>query len=145
MRLLVVILVVLTCVSAAEAQVIDGTNWADRRWGTPRADDISVYAGDDFVWAGGGGDWIAGGPGLDTLYGGSGPDVVIGGRGPDHLYAGCDGQCDPADGNRLYGGRGGDRIHARNNRRDYVDCGPGIDVVWTDVEDSVGNCEREGS
>lgn len=143
MRILAAIFAFLFLAPVAHSQVIDGTNQADRRYGTPRADDISVYDGNDFVWAGSGGDWIAGGRNRDTLYGGSGPDIVIGGRGADRLYAGCDGQCDAGDGNRIYGGAGNDRVFTRNHRRDYVDCGGGDDIVWADLEDNVGNCEEE--
>jgi hypothetical protein len=51
--------------------------------------------------------------------------------------------------NRLYGGKGGDRIVSQDlndsgiGQRDVVDCGPGHDTVTVDFDEGpVRNCEE---
>jgi hypothetical protein len=38
-------------------------------------------------------------------------------------------------------GAGNDTIHARNGRRDTIDCGAGRDTVWADRIDRLAHCE----
>ena len=83
--------------------------------GTPRADIIHAYGGDDLVSALEGRDEVHGGYGTDRLYGG---------YGDDHLIS------------RDLNGSG-------IGMRDVLDCGPGDDTFAADYEDRVlDNCEE---
>jgi Ca2+-binding RTX toxin-like protein len=76
----------------------------------------------------GGGDTLDGGDGADRLEGGDGADALIGRGGLDLLL----------------GGSAGDRIDARDRRRDGVECGADRDTVFADRVDRVArDCERE--
>lgn len=61
------------------ADVVIGTNAANR---------IYTGAGNDFVSALGGNDYISAGDGMDTVYGGAGNDFIIGGSGDDFMDGG---------------------------------------------------------
>ena len=78
---------------------------------------------------------LDGGPGHDRLTGGSHDDRLAGGSGADRLR-GLGGR------DHLMGGSGRDRLHARDRRRDRVDCGPGTDTAIVDRKDVVRRCER---
>ena len=119
----------------ALAALVEGDNGDNTLTGTPRADTIRAFAGEDVVWGFSGRDQIFGGNGADELYGNSYGDRISGGGGEDHLY----------------GGYGDDHIASRDlngrgiGQRDLVDCGPGYDTFAADFEDQVlENCE-EGS
>jgi len=72
-------------------------------------------------------DTIDGLAGSDTIRGRGGADVLTGGTGFDLIY----------------GGAGGDRIKARDQHVDQIDCGPGSDTAIVDrAEDGVFDCER---
>ena len=74
------------------------------------------------VTTSGGGDRLEGGAGNDTLGGGN-PKA----RGRD----------------RIFGGPGRDEIYARDGVRDYINCGPGKDVVsYSDRSDRAVGCEK---
>ena len=78
--------------------------------------------GNDAVTTSGGGDRLEGGAGNDTLGGGNPKQ-----RGRD----------------RIFGGPGRDRIYARDGVRDYINCGPGKDVVsYADRSDRAVGCEK---
>jgi Ca2+-binding RTX toxin-like protein len=62
-----------------------------------------------------GADSLFGGPGPDQLFGDFGPDILNGGPGAD----------------RFVGGRGSDRIIARDGAVDQIDCGLGIDRIFS--------------
>jgi RTX calcium-binding nonapeptide repeat (4 copies) len=114
--------VALSAASATIAGVgdtsLDATPGPDRIVGTTGADRIHALAGGDRVRALAGNDWIAGGRGDDILRPGRGQDWVRG--GPDS-----------------------DVVHARDNERDVVRCGPGLDRLGADDEDLVArDCER---
>jgi hypothetical protein len=75
--------------------------------GTPSADRIYAYEGDDEMWGYGSGDYIDAGPGDDTVVGDSygvngGNDTLIGGEGDDSITGG-EGEDD-----QCYGGPGTD-------------------------------------
>ena len=119
----------------ALAALVEGDNRDNGLIGTPRADIIHAYGGEDLVSALEGRDELHGGYGADTLYGNRYGDTIFGGYGQD----------------RLYGGYGDDHLVSRDlnssgiGMRDVVDCGPGYDTFAADYEDRVlGNCE-EGS
>jgi Ca2+-binding RTX toxin-like protein len=119
----------------ALAALVEGNNGDNTLTGTPMADTIRAYGGEDLVSALSGRDEIHGGYGADHLYGNRYGDTIFGGYGQD----------------RLYGGYGDDHIVSRDlnssgiGQRDVVDCGPGYDTFAADFEDRVlGNCE-EGS
>ena len=82
-----------------------------------------------------GSDRLLGTAGLDSLCGRGGDDELRGRDGPDRLFG---------DGGRdfLSGGPGRDSLHARDNARDVLLCGPGLDVVRADRRDTVApDCE----
>jgi hypothetical protein len=95
------------------------------------ADDGEAGEGDNVgadveeVAGGAGSDVIIGNALGDRLHGRAGDDTIVGGIGED----------------RLEGEEGNDTIEARDGRFDSIDCGPGYDVVYADLEDSTENCE----
>ena len=96
----------------ATKAVFVGTAGPDTIYGTPKADVIYGKAGDDSLHGLGGNDVIYGGLGSDTIRGGDGNDVEYGGPGNDVLHA-----------------------VANDNQLDIVDCGPGHDVAWLNVDE----------
>lgn len=79
------------------------------------------------VRGGDGADRLDGGPGADVLDGDAGADTISGGAGRD----------------RVSGGDGDDSIDTRDDERDEVACGQGVDVVSTDPIDAVAaDCEE---
>lgn len=73
--------------------------------------------------------------GSGVLHGADGDDVLTGGDGPDEIYGG------PGR-DLMFGGAGDDFIEAKDGARDFVDCGPGLDVASIDDADRVApNCE----
>ncbi|WP_217913316.1 hypothetical protein [Miltoncostaea marina] len=102
----------------ASAVTVLGTRGVDVLNGGPRA---------DYLRGGPGADVLKGARGNDKLYGGPGADLLIGGAGTD----------------RFYGGPGRDTIRAKDGRRDFVSCGPGVDRAFVDRADTVArDCER---
>ena len=100
--------------------------------------------GDDFFRGSEGNDVADGGSADDALYGRRGNDRLLGGTGDDTI-SGADGS-DLLNGgpglDTLLGGRGDDVLHARDRRRDVVDCGSGVhDRAFADRADVVRNCE----
>src|SRR5215204_6150786 len=90
---------------------------------------LTGTAGDDTLVGTDGDDRLDGRGGDDTIYGGSGDDTIFPGEGDDDVYAGA----------------GDDLIFARDTGgKDYIDCGPGFDVVYTIHRDdrTLSNCER---
>ena len=117
----------------ALAALVEGNNGDNGLTGTPRADIIHAYGGDDLVSALEGRDEVHGGYGADTLYGNRYGDTIFGGYGTD----------------RLYGGYGDDHLISRDlnssgiGMRDVLDCGPGYDTFAADYDDRIlGNCEE---
>ena len=107
------------------AKTIEGTGGHDRLIGTPHKDRIDGRAGSDV---------IAGRGGSDNLRGSAGSDRINGGGGRDEF--------DMRHGEEI-GGLGDDVIHARDGRRDEINCGPGEDRAVVDrAEDGVINCEH---
>jgi Ca2+-binding RTX toxin-like protein len=68
---------------------------------------------------------MSGGSGPDRRYGDCGNDKLTGGAGLDHLSA----------------RNGNDRLTTRGGRRDYVNCGHGIDLALVDRFDVGASCE----
>ena len=116
-------------------------------YSTKNARGVSIHLGSagTMVSPGNRDDVIRGGKGPDRIAGGGGDDNVIGGPGSDSLYGGGG----TRDGGRdaVSGGPGKDLISAFDRRdtratADTVQCGPGIDVVQADWNDTVGaDCE----
>ncbi len=89
--------------------------------------ELSPTSGADGFLGIDGDDSLKGAEGNDALCGNDGADTLTGGPGSDHLS----------------GGPGGDTLKARDNHRDFVSCGPGVDRVSADRLDRVaGDCER---
>lgn len=85
--------------------------------GTDGKDRLNGSGGDDGILGHAGDDALAGGGGSDEIYGGPGRDLMFGGSGDDF-------------------------IEAKDGARDFVDCGPGLDVASVDAADRVAsNCE----
>ena len=120
-----------------------GLEGNDRVCGEAGADRVSGGAGDDSLFGDdcgtptgrAGNDVLSGGAGNDRLSGGAGDDRLSGGDGSDVLVGGS--------GHNSYGaGAGADDVHARNGRRETIDCGPGRDIARVDRGDRVRSCER---
>ena len=71
--------------SAAQGQLINGTDKSDKLVGGYGHDTISGLAGDDTIDGQAGSDAIYGGDGNDNLSGNFGDDRLYGGAGNDHL------------------------------------------------------------
>jgi Ca2+-binding RTX toxin-like protein len=107
----------------------------------PRRDiAINMFGGSgrDRLVAGGKRDQLAGGGGDDLLRGGRKAGVLQGDAGEDRLIA--------APGRQLLlGGAGDDFIDARDDSRDDIDCGDGVDVAVVDRREGlipIEDCER---
>jgi hypothetical protein len=110
----------------ADDDVITGSMANDCLSGDFGVDHLTDDLGDDLLRGGGGPDVETGGAGQDVVIGNAGDDILRGGLGHDHLW----------------GNRGNDRINARDGRHDWVDCGAGHDLVFTDGHDDIAsNCE----
>lgn len=171
------------------AHTVEGTPGSDFLWGTRDPDLTNGYAGDDEIRGSTGYDCLYGGTGNDLIRAGFHNDRVFGGEGNDRLTAfvgndviragrGDDVICDSdqvfsrcfrdrngtyranvSDRDRVFGGRGDDRITAGPQRdmisggpgddvidsqdgdRDQVRCGPGSDIARTDIKDQTSDCE----
>ena len=105
-------------VAPAVAEVVRGTQEADRLVGGKKSDRLKGRAGDDR---------LGGKAGNDEMLGGDGGDKLIGGTGYDQMH----------------GDAGDDLIRARDGQPDLVDCGEGLDrAVVDEVEDGVFDCEE---
>ena len=84
--------------------------------GTPRAEGITGYLGDDRIEGGGGDDFIDGREGNDRIQTPAGPGAAVlhGGRGNDWILA---------------RGAGGDSLHGMGGR-DWLRSGPGADSLF---------------
>jgi Ca2+-binding RTX toxin-like protein len=86
-------------------------------------------------------DTIDGGPGADTLTGAYGNDTITGGPGPDKIVGDRDGRCNELHCD-LSPGSSSDTIDALDGEADSVSCGPGLDTVKADAQDTVApDCE----
>jgi Ca2+-binding RTX toxin-like protein len=102
-----------------------GTKKADRIIGTDGADQIDGKAGDD------------------GINGRDGDDTITGGKGNDNINEGPVVFKDD-DKDTVFGGAGDDRINVFDrDALDFVDCGPGNDIVFADNEanQNLINCE----
>ncbi len=107
----------LVLAAPALAQIIKGTNGDDKLIGTKNADRL------------------VGKDGNDTLRSSEGKDVVFGNEGNDFIKSG-------QDFDEIKAGKGDDEIHTRDGELDYINCGPGEDLVLADpVEDDTPGCE----
>jgi Ca2+-binding RTX toxin-like protein len=107
-------------------------------WPAVAGNDGRPGEGDDIqadvenVWGGDGGDDLFGSSANNRISGIWGDDYVEGGAGGDTLLG-------RAGGDALRGGPGGDVIIARDGEKDWIDCGPGYDMVWADPFDYLGD------
>ena len=84
-------------------------------------------SGNDYIRTTAGRDRINGGSGRDRIYAFAGNDLIIGGAGNDRIS--------PGNGSdRVFAGSGDDYIYApdRFNSREFINCGPGRDIVVVD-------------
>ena len=101
--------------------------------GTKKADTFRGSGVADQITGRGGNDLIDSGEGDDEVRGGGGADVIT-----DNVPV--------PDVDTIFGGKGNDSIDVRegaafNDNPDFVDCGPGIDTVFFDANDTRLNCE----
>jgi Ca2+-binding RTX toxin-like protein len=141
--LLVSVLMVALAAGTASAQnVISCPPTGDTCYGTPgddliegslEADTIRALAGDDRVDGFNGNDKIFGGTGNDTLLGAEDSDIVIGGPGDDTIdlvaFDVPTNPEEPAPTDRGRGGAGDDIFLAEDGNKDFINCGPGDDIV----------------
>jgi hypothetical protein len=71
----------------------------------------------------------------EALRGSAASDLILARGGRDRIKPRAGADC-------VFGGRGGDRITARDNVRDTIRCGRGRDVAFVDLLDRVKGCER---
>ena len=108
----------LVLAAPAMAKVIKGTPGDDKLIGSKSADTLVGKAGHDI------------------LRSAEGPDLVKGNRGKDLIKAG-------KGSDEVHAGKGADEIHARDGKPDRIDCGPGDDVVFADLDETVVlDCEE---
>jgi len=108
---------------------MDGGTARDRLQGEGGQDFMRGDAAADRMFGGDGPDRMNGGSGADTMMGEEGNDEVIGGSGVDTVS----------------GGFGDDSIRVADDSADNVDCGPGSDTVYVEIDtptrDVLLNCE----
>jgi len=121
----------------AHALVLRGTAGDDTILGSRLSERrIEDGPGDDLVRAGGGKDFFWGGRGHDEIYGDGGADDLR-----YAVYRRYE-QTFPDAADRIFGGRGNDRLDDRNGRHDVLRCGPGRDWVRRELFDHPGpDCE----
>ncbi len=81
---------------------------------------------------------------MDRLDGGTGADLIVG-RGGDDRLDGGDGFDQVAGGfgrDRIDAVPGDDVVRSRDDGRDVVDCGSGLDRAFVSRTDVVRRCER---
>lgn len=124
---------VLTMICATAVAFANG----DRVPGTKEADELTLFGGDDKVYARGGDDTVEGGAGDDRIRGGRGDDALFGGDGDDRVKGG-------QDNDYLDGGDGDDVINGRGDGdKDKIVCGPGYDVALLGRNDVAEDDECE--
>ena len=105
-----------------------------------------------------GDDRLYGQSGSDSLFGMGGSDLLVGGDGvedhinaTEHRYNGFDGPGPPPALSKnpgedtVRGGAGTDHIYAEDGYIDTIDCGDGVDAVWSDegLDKVADNCEQK--
>jgi Ca2+-binding RTX toxin-like protein len=121
------------CGLGGDDRIVSGRG-NDRVYGGPGGDIAQAGGGNDLVYGEGGRDRLFGQSGNDQLYGGEGSDRLFGGLGNDVLAGGSLGDVliGGVGADRLLGGGNNDIIFARDGRRDWVNGGPGRDLVVRD-------------
>jgi hypothetical protein len=132
-----------TCQQPGTTSYTVGTPGDDVLVGTSGRDVLSGRGGDDCLFGFGGPDRMTGGTGKDLLVGSSGDDRMNGDAGDDKFNAGNGNDTiTPGAGKDVVNGQGGnDEILARDQTKDTIDCGAGVDKVTADRTDAVKNCE----
>lgn len=107
-------------------------------WPVPAGDDGEASEGDDIQADV---ENVSGGAGGDDLFGSSADNRISGIWGDDYVEGngGNDTLLGRAGADALRGGAGDDRINALDGEKDWIDCGPGADVVWADPFDYLGD------
>lgn len=121
-----------------EAPPVNGSPGADIIVGTECADRIDAGAGDDIVDARGGSDIVVGGAGRDRVVAGTGDDIVFGSAGDDVIFGGHgDDRLWGGDGDdRLFGESGDDVLHG-DAGNDLMFGGAGDDIAFGGSGDDV--------
>lgn len=117
---------VITMFSTALADVINGTQNENFTRGWGYSDKVFGGFNRDIILGGDGEDYIDGGSGNDKIVGGSYSDILFGFEGSDIIFS------------------NGENETTADGHKDTIDCGPGEDEAWINVEfdeDVVTNCE----
>lgn len=98
---------------------------------------VATKGGDHDIKTGRGDDKITTGSGNDVIDAGKGDNVVKSGAGNDTIRS---------SGGRdtIFSGTGDDTIFVRDGNSDFVNCGPGVDIVYADpatIDYVAANCE----
>jgi hypothetical protein len=155
------------CNGTGDDDVLRGTDGANRIFGFGGDDKLLGYRGRDELDGGGNADELHGGAGDDDLFGDWGYGDELYGGGNDDTLRGYYGE-DTLDGgrgndvfdesrdihhDRFYGREGHDDITSAEgiagvtqedaDFRDFVSCGPGLDTVYAEPIDEIGEgCEN---
>ena len=131
LALMVVMAALLLAGGAAYAKIIQCTG--GKCVGTERLDLMRGTTGADEILGRGGNDQISGDKGDNDP---AGDDVIRGGAGADVIV---DDDGLNGDSDQLFGGKGNDTLNVLEDdiTVDFVDCGPGFDLVFADGEDFV--------
>jgi Ca2+-binding RTX toxin-like protein len=148
------------CVGTPDAEDIIGSNNSETIKALAGNDEVSSLGGNDEIYGDEGNEVVDGSNGNDTIYGGpdgdgsaygtafsdwnlegsEDSDKVYGGGGSDYIDAANNDTLGSVD--LSYGGRGNDRINAKDGNVDKINCGRGRDTVQYDVgTDTVKSCE----
>jgi Ca2+-binding RTX toxin-like protein len=120
-----------------DVEVILGGNGHDRLAGNSGKNALLGGPGRDTLTGGGGTDALVGGDGDDLLYGDAGADLLSGGDGYDTLVGG-------AGSDLLRGDDGNDVLRSRDNERDALDGGAGVNNYERDPIDELARAPKSG-
>jgi serralysin len=141
--------------------VLYGGGGDDKAYGGDAADSVFGGQGNDLVHGQGGNDLVSGGPGDDVVRGGNGNDRLFGNQGNDKVYGGLGHDeisvltlrdtPDAEVNDYVDAGPGNDVIRSADGEPDTIKCGPGKDTVFGDATDvfvgasdkrPLGTCEK---
>lgn len=98
---------------------------------------VATKGGDHQITTGRGDDKVTTGSGNDVINAGKGNNVIKSGAGNDTIKS-------TGGHDTIFSGTGNDTIFVRDGSSDFVNCGPGIDIVYADpakIDYVAANCE----
>jgi Ca2+-binding RTX toxin-like protein len=118
------------CYGTDQDDNMTGDDGINLMYGKKGNDIMSAKGGVDEMYGDEGNDNMNGAEGNDIIYGNLGADIIQGGIGDDKIYHDSD----------MTAG-----LTSPDGSKDIIDCGPGQDEVWTNIQndgDTATNCER---